>query len=461
MIITVENLGPISHASIDLNADMIIFSGQNNTGKTYLANVIYALEKAELDFSELDFDRHYYPNDPDEDDIELNGGEFRLEDFVEENQAAIVSSFEQSVLQDLPRILNMPEDRFANTNLLLKPDDKFWDGMFSSKVSFRISSPKYGGWVRLRKLGESKFINLQFIGNSFTPDTKEINRFFSKFFVRLINRVRFPEIFPLLAERQGISIFHQELAAGRDQLLKDIVLSEGEELTRSIDFSKRVLYKYPLSIQNTLKLTDQFSLWKNEEGPYAEIATQFENELLNGQIKLDAHSSGLEYIPAGSKHSLNLSNSSSTVKSLSLLVFYLRRIARKGEVLLFDEPELNLHPDNQIVLANLLGRLVKNGLKVIISTHSPYIIRELSNLILLHRASQNKTPGIEEIITKHNIPDDALLDEQKVKAYLFTRGKPVQSLEIGEFGIQVITIDQAAEHLDEISESIYFATEDI
>ena len=76
--------------------------------------------------------------------------------------------------------------------------------------------------------------------------------------------------------------------------------------------------------------------------------------------------------------------SSSSVKTLSGLVVYLRHIAKKGDVLIIDEPEMNLHPDNQRRLARIFARMINNGLRLIISTHSDYIIRELNNLIMLN-----------------------------------------------------------------------------
>ena len=37
----VENLGPITKAEVDLSKRLILLTGQNNTGKTYLSNAVY------------------------------------------------------------------------------------------------------------------------------------------------------------------------------------------------------------------------------------------------------------------------------------------------------------------------------------------------------------------------------------------------------------------------------------
>ncbi len=74
----------------------------------------------------------------------------------------------------------------------------------------------------------------------------------------------------------------------------------------------------------------------------------------------------------------------STVKVFFALFFYLKHNAENGDYLMIDEPELNLHPENQRKVARLLTQLVNAGLKVVVSTHSDYFVRELSNLLMLH-----------------------------------------------------------------------------
>ena len=43
MKLTVKNLGVVSHAEVDLSKDLLIFTGENNTGKTYLAYTVHAI----------------------------------------------------------------------------------------------------------------------------------------------------------------------------------------------------------------------------------------------------------------------------------------------------------------------------------------------------------------------------------------------------------------------------------
>jgi predicted ATPase len=43
MKLAVKNLGPVSYAEVDLSKDLLIFTGENNSGKTYLAYTVHAI----------------------------------------------------------------------------------------------------------------------------------------------------------------------------------------------------------------------------------------------------------------------------------------------------------------------------------------------------------------------------------------------------------------------------------
>ena len=49
----------------------------------------------------------------------------------------------------------------------------------------------------------------------------------------------------------------------------------------------------------------------------------------------------------------------------------------KNVILVLDEPEVHLHPKWQLKLAELIVLLVKNGVKVLVNSHSPYMIEAL------------------------------------------------------------------------------------
>ncbi len=151
---------------------------------------------------------------------------------------------------------------------------------------------------------------------------------------------------------------------------------------------------------------------------------------------------------------------SSIAKSLLLLDIYVNHLATENDILIIDEPELNLHPDNQRLVARFLAWIVKRGIKVLITTHSDYIIKEfniLGCIAKLHGAER------ENLINEFNYSEDEILDFEQIKAYSINQNGNVKEAKIGQFGIDVESFnteinamngiyDKILEKLDETNE---------
>jgi len=81
---------------------------------------------------------------------------------------------------------------------------------------------------------------------------------------------------------------------------------------------------------------------------------------------------------------------------------------------------LNLHPENQRRVARLLARLVNLGIKVFITTHSDYIIKEFNTLIMMN----NNIPHLKKIAKKEGYEKSELMDIKQIKMYM-TEKRPV------------------------------------
>ena len=144
---------------------------------------------------------------------------------------------------------------------------------------------------------------------------------------------------------------------------------------------------------------------------------------------------------------LEVSIASSMVKELSPLVLYLRYLAKPGELLVIDEPEMNLHPEAQAKMTEFLAMLVNAGLNILVTTHSPYLVDHLTNLIKAADV-EDKESIRDEFYLKRT---DAFISKEKVSVYLFDQGRATKA--IGEDG--VIELNTFGEVSDRLSE-IYF-----
>ena len=117
-------------------------------------------------------------------------------------------------------------------------------------------------------------------------------------------------------------------------------------------------------------------------------------------------------------------------------------------MLIVDEPEAHLHPVNQVAVARLLARCVNAGLRVLITTHSDYIIKELNNLIMLSQDFQGKEAFLSKY-RKHYDEHD-FLKRDDVRAYICEKGG-LAKCEIDSRGIIMDSFNDPILEIDRIS----------
>ncbi len=168
---------------------------------------------------------------------------------------------------------------------------------------------------------------------------------------------------------------------------------------------------------------------------------------------------------------IELERSSSMVQQISPLILYLRFLANKGDLVIIDEPESNLHPEAQIRIAQLLVLMANAGLNVIVTTHSPYIVEYVTTLIDAYRIAEKlKDSGVDEREINDTIGTifresmgitysgdilDLLISPEKVSAYFFGNSSisPITNAHPGEHkGDSVLEWETFAKVSDELEE---------
>lgn len=107
----------------------------------------------------------------------------------------------------------------------------------------------------------------------------------------------------------------------------------------------------------------------------ADLAHEIQN-IIDGEIAYDRNDRDFVFRRRG--ESVSIKNTASGIKVFGLLQILLtNEFVAKNTVLIFDEPENHLHPKWQLRLAQVLLKLVENGVYVLVSSHSPYLIEAL------------------------------------------------------------------------------------
>lgn len=453
MKININNFGAVKDAKIDLSKKLSIFCGPNNTGKTYIAYLLYGILK-EKAISEDALNNNFITNKLYKELIENHE---LIVPITLESLKKIQSDIPKILKRNIPKIFGLAEKEsekiFNSFNVTIENSDKDLERNIL-KAEYQIVELK---GLSIKKLKDSNEIVIKLTSDSIEKNIPLliINALCSyviwQCFVYPLKDVT---ILPV--ERNSIYTFSKELSLKTHKILDDI-----RNLTDPNDLSKRRITRYPQPIRDGLETAeDIFNLSKKESKYYA-FAEQLESELLHGKIYVNKDGEVQFASDKAKSKKLPVHLSASIVKTLSSLVFYLKHLAKENDLIIIDEPELNLHPDNQILITKIFARLLNEGFRLLISTHSDYIIRELNNLIMLSSTKEE----VKKIAEEFNYNTSEKINYKDVGAYLFNyKSKTkvsVSELEVLETGFSVETIDNTINNLNEKSEELYFALKDV
>jgi hypothetical protein len=441
MKIKFNNLGAIKEAEIDLCKKLSIFCGPNGTGKTYVGYAIYgylkvlyignALFKLQdlLDKSYITFDLNYQ---------ELYSLKKRYIDFINDGISSEFAS-PADFFKDFNADLGCSAIEFENS---LRNFEINFDYEYSGiAINFTKQKDSDSAVVKLNK---PPALNADLIkAELFILAT--LSKYLCNF--SILNSYFLP------VERNSVYTFSKELSLKR--LRKN---DDNQNVEDASELQERMT-RYPHAIRDALMVAEDLTNIKKRVTEFEFLADNIENQVLNGKI-LISEQGEVQFVSNHSKdQTLPVHLTASLIKTLSGLIIYLKHQASINDLIIIDEPEINLHPDNQILLARIFARLINHGFRLIISTHSDYIIRELNNLIML----SSERLEIKKIAEKYHYQTDEKIQPNDINAYLFNFNSDsenkiiVQKLEISENGFEISTIDDAIHNLNDISEDLFYA----
>lgn len=450
MRLRVKNLGPILLAELDLSEPLIILTGPNNSGKTYLAWAAHSISKVAGGFLAPPKKLRVWAE-------QLLAVPNRTVDFSSlfECRDAVLRTLATAVQKRLPRDFAAPRDHFNNTRLKLIPspqDDEKFLSLKGSVATLHTDHKDFLFEVANEKLSLSIKAHGT-IGEDASSDRTDVTVEDIAQLACLVLMFKYVEAdyvtFPV--ERLAINLFARELAAERTDLV-DELLSDETHATKLIQAKLRQRAgRYPQAIRDALQRAIRTPN-EHELSVFADLAEELELSVLGGSIKTKNHGE-LTYIPHQStgNTTLGLHQTASVVKSLVSLVLYLRHEAKPEQRLVIDEPELNLHPDNQRRVTRILAKAVNRGLRIMMSTHSDYVIREINNLVMLGQDSDKARALAQEL----GYQSEQTLRRDQIGAYLVNDGT-CRRLDVNKTGFETKTIEDEIHKLNQDSQTIYF-----
>jgi hypothetical protein len=488
MKFTFKNLGKLDEAIVDLK-DFNLICGENNTGKTYLLYSMYGF----LEFwRSKDWDilpQNLFDTLKEQRKIEIPFEEIlnkeRLNKILKEvgsqYQNAYISSdfkapkkfFESTIItpyltdEDLGEIkakYNLMQERTLHFNKVEANSEN--SDLENPIITIKIKVSLGNLTIALSKE------NLSF-GDSFV-----IRRVIESWLKGDILGCALPIVSSFCtSERTGIITFQKQLNRATLKMMRMIEeasFKKDSDLIEHLIKNDDALYPKPIMdeldfIQIELpKYMEQQSKLSLEETP---AFIKELNEILGGELIFNASQDEILFQPKGTtqKKAFKTHLVSSSVRSLINSYFYLLKNGVKGnQILMIDEPEMNLHPKNQRAMARFLASLVNQGIKVMVSTHSDYLVRELNHLTALHKfqdqdsvktyLADEKNPYSEEVLISpdqvglyYTTEDSVLKKGNKIKS----KGIVLKKVEPNAYGaFDVDSFDCELQDLNQTGETI-------
>ena len=463
MKIMVKNLGVLRQAEFSLG-DLTVICGKNNTGKTYATYALYGFLRwwrENMDLAEI----IRIPNRSIQELLDSGVTRIDLLKYMK-NTDRIMDKMCESYTESLPNIFATSKEQFRDSLFRVYLDEnQIHESMKPLPLDRELRTQRH------RIFSVSKLKESMILEASLLVDKSEIeipNFIIERFISEAIREILFsrsmPDTFISSAERTGAAIFRKELNFARNRLLKE--MSRTDDNVDPRELLSKSYQDYALPVENNVEFTRQIEDYAKHKSfldeKHPDVLERFA-EIIGGTYKVD-RDRGLYFTPRHARVKLNMGESASGVRSMLDIGFYLRHGVERGDILMVDEPELNLHPENQRRIARLFARLTNLGVKVFITTHSDYIIKELSTLIMLNHDS----PHLKRIAEREGYENPELLSAERIKVYVAEKAlvrldgnrRRVRCHTLTEadvdpkMGIEVRTFDETIDKMNEIQQDV-------
>ena len=481
----VANFGPIAEAKIDLRP-LTVFVGPSNTGKSYLAVLIYALhrffggggrfeggfpfpydildhKKHKLSKNELNDLRKWaeeslrspkkaaYDNgillpDPVAGLVRssltginsmgpLLGGEINR-CFGISNIRTLIREGKRSGAHVVIR-RNVPDDSrpFVHT-LTITGSDVDLSTVIPEQIPIRLQRASRPGFLsNLNSL--RKFVR-DFLSSRTGQDRQGLEsdiwyliQHLSSFAKRHVVGSLDSPAFYLPADRTGVMHAHTVVV---NALIRSAAMTGLRSASAPTSTLSGVLADF---LEQLIDFSNQpLERYQPRNGRNADLGSRIEEKVLRGSVHIKKSEFGYPFFTYKPKdwrgEDLPLMNASSMVSELAPVVLYLRHIVRRENVLIVEEPESHLHPAMQVEFTRQLAAVVRSGVRVIVTTHSEWLLEELANLVQLSGLSSSNRGGIKY--------GDEALSPNDVGVWLFEpknrpKGSFVKEIPLNESGL--------------------------
>ena len=418
--VELSNLGPVFEAEFDVK-NITMICGGNNVGKTYTTYALYGF---------LCFFRSFEYSNVLADDVKkiIANGNYAISalDIINKLKALLnEASKEYCEPRILASVFGANDSFFRGAKFNLSIPNLNYEtllGVIANREGEQLLDPNRV--LRWTVLDDSiRFAIIQKEGHKEPvnrllhrgPLSYRVSMAVNSFLIKYILGSCLPTVHILCAERTGAVIFQKELDFNRNSLLE--VLRGGDMKASPIyRFFQEYSSHYPLPIKanvNTARDIPEGSrsfLVEGKESRCRKVLDTFA-DIIGGDYKIVR--GRMKFLPREElQKRLDMVLSSSSIRALMHMAVYLYYQAQVGDILIIDEPEQNLNPVNQRKIARLFALLSTLGVRIFLTTHSDYIVREINNIVMLNHANEVLKA---RLCARYNYRTEELVDAKDVE----------------------------------------------
>lgn len=403
--IGVEQFGKIEKAEITLGR-LILFVGENNSGKTYMMQLLYGVISAIVNRTR--FLREKLENIDSQYIVDADAIFMwvqNVNEYLEREKEQLVKDI---FYRDIPigKLYIIIEDIDISYSAILMKDSVLQVMKEETNSSLdHISKIE----VKKNRGGKEYYLSkMRIFGENFTErDAKDM---VEKMLIQDMLGIRSSDsalFFP--ASRTGMLLLYKYFFAEKDNRMYVMESEVGSYSSKNQLGLSAPVYNF---LQFLLKFTpDNLIDMRNQE-----ILNFIEKYLIDGKLELSSDES--YYIPNDSKDRIPLYLSSSLINELAPIVKMLSNVYVYDNIY-YDEIETCLHPLKQKAMARLIIRLVNSGRRMVISTHSDSMAVNVNNLLTFTLGNMSKEAK-EQKMKELGLEEADILKSKDVYVYQFT-----------------------------------------
>ncbi len=433
MTLTINEFMPISQKSeIDLSKKFTVFVGKNNSGKTYVSQLIWAINS----FSTFENRYYSYENNQKIDFInKLDKSEIQIE-ITKIDFGKILQNFTNYIVDKRLKEVFKSD---VKADIDIKFDYEYFKTKEISKnLKFKIAQIQFC----IEKKKESDILTI------FIDATNILEENLQNFSFSTLNKIIEGKIIELLIDKNSIYMPSTRLFLPSfykyiytiEKEFKDAMLGNIENLT---NLNKNYFdSSYTGAVDDLIKRL----VFQVENPNLQNVYLEELDDLIEGNISVEKAEIfdmvDLSYTPKDGKK-LPMYLSSSMVNQLATVYLYFKYWFKEngGNFLLLDEPEMNLHPEKKLRFVETLLNFASEN-KLLIATHSSSMAKSIINYIHLFDLQKNKDKSdIEKLINENNL---------KMRADI--------NLSSNDIGIYYFNGDSIISYKEENDSNIHFGT---